>query len=192
MRKNYVICSKIWSQKISNVLAQHFPFISDYRNPLLAEAMKIIGMVNKFNRGIAKVKAVLEENGNPKPIFDINRITEFRVILKPALPPNANDGTINANDGTINANDGTINANDGTINANDGTINANDGKNSPSANEAKVYEYIIKTPGCKRTNIQYATGLSLRTLSRLLKKLMNEGKIVYRGSNKTGGWYIRT
>ncbi len=32
---------------------ENFPSVSDYRNPLVAEAMKVMKYVNKFNRGIA-------------------------------------------------------------------------------------------------------------------------------------------
>ena len=46
--------------------------------------MKIMGYVNKFNRRIAKVKNELECNGNPLPVFDYNKRTEFRVTLCPA------------------------------------------------------------------------------------------------------------
>jgi ATP-dependent DNA helicase RecG len=31
----------------------NFPHQNDYRNPIIAEALKIMGYVNKFNRGIA-------------------------------------------------------------------------------------------------------------------------------------------
>ena len=59
----------------------NFPFVNDYRNPLLAEAMKVLGMVNKYNRGIAKVNRELAANGNPSARFDVNKLTEFRVTI---------------------------------------------------------------------------------------------------------------
>lgn len=43
--------------------------------------MKILGMVNKYNRGIAKANKELEKNGNPKAQFDVNKLTEFRVTI---------------------------------------------------------------------------------------------------------------
>ena len=43
--------------------------------------MKILGMVNKYNRGIAKANRELEKNGNPKVHFDVNKLTEFRVAV---------------------------------------------------------------------------------------------------------------
>ena len=62
--------------------------------------MKIMGYVNKFNRRIAKVKNELECNGNPLPVFDYNKRTEFKVTLCPA------NGEIN---GKITASNGEIN-----------------------------------------------------------------------------------
>lgn len=44
--------------------AQNFPFVNDYRNPVIAEAMKVLGFVNRFSRGIIRVKEELKENGN--------------------------------------------------------------------------------------------------------------------------------
>ena len=38
--------------------------MSDYRNPVVAEAMKVLGFVDKFGTGIARVKAALLGNGN--------------------------------------------------------------------------------------------------------------------------------
>lgn len=60
----------------------NFPFVNDYRNPMLAEAaMKVLGMENKYNRGIAKANEELEKNGNPVARFDVNKMTEFRVTI---------------------------------------------------------------------------------------------------------------
>jgi len=51
----------------------NFPSQNDYRNPIVAEALKIMGYVNKFNRGIATAQAELKSNGNPpaKFIYDL-------------------------------------------------------------------------------------------------------------------------
>ena len=43
------------------VNAQNFPFVNDYRNPVIAEAMKVLGFVNRFSRGIIRVKEELKE-----------------------------------------------------------------------------------------------------------------------------------
>lgn len=59
----------------------NFPRVNDYRNPLLAEAMKVLGFVNKFSRGVNKVQEELVTNGNPKAVFDLNHQTEFRATV---------------------------------------------------------------------------------------------------------------
>ena len=58
---------------------ENFPSVNDYRNPLVAEAMKVGKYVNKFNRGVTRVQEMLKDNGNPPAEFDINTITAFRV-----------------------------------------------------------------------------------------------------------------
>jgi len=44
---------------------------NDYRNPALAAAMKTLGYVNRFGRGIALVRSALEKNGNPAAEFEV-------------------------------------------------------------------------------------------------------------------------
>jgi ATP-dependent DNA helicase RecG len=46
------------------------PGITDYRNPHLAEALKVLGYVQRFGVGIATARRLLVENGNPPPEFD--------------------------------------------------------------------------------------------------------------------------
>jgi hypothetical protein len=49
--------------------------VSDYRNPIIAEAMKVLGYVNCYNRGINMVQDELEANGNAKAEFSFRLIT---------------------------------------------------------------------------------------------------------------------
>lgn len=67
---------------------ENFPTVNDYRNPIIAEAMRGMKYVNMFNRGIQRVKTMLRENGNPEPIFDVGRITAFEVMVQPSLSLN--------------------------------------------------------------------------------------------------------
>jgi ATP-dependent DNA helicase RecG len=52
------------------VTPDNFPNVSDYRNPFIAEAMKVLGYVNRFSRGVYRVQKELMENGNGKAVFD--------------------------------------------------------------------------------------------------------------------------
>ena len=45
--------------------------VADYRNPNLAEAMRVLGFVQRFGVGIATARRLLAENGNPAPEFDV-------------------------------------------------------------------------------------------------------------------------
>lgn len=62
-----------------NARPENFPTINDYRNPLIASAMKTMGYVNMFNRGVRQVQEDLQGNGNPPAEFIVNLITAFRV-----------------------------------------------------------------------------------------------------------------
>ena len=72
-----------------NARPENFPRVNDYRNPVIAEALKVLGFVNKFNRGIDRVQRELQNNGNESAKFAVNDITVFSVNV-PA-PDRVND-----------------------------------------------------------------------------------------------------
>lgn len=49
--------------------AENFPSQNDYRNPIVSEAMKTLGYVNRYGRGVLRAQDALERNGNPKAEF---------------------------------------------------------------------------------------------------------------------------
>jgi ATP-dependent DNA helicase RecG len=59
------------------------PGVTDYRNPTLAEAMKVLGYVQKFGMGIPLARRELARNGNPPPEFEIQP-THVLVIVRRA------------------------------------------------------------------------------------------------------------
>ncbi len=65
--------------------AENFPMQNAYRNPKVAEAMKTLGYVNQFGRGIAKTQELLANNKNPSAEFNIDQQQFFLVIVKAAL-----------------------------------------------------------------------------------------------------------
>jgi ATP-dependent DNA helicase RecG len=44
---------------------ENFPTRNSYRNPVIAEAMKSLGFVNRFGYGVQRAQALLAQNGNP-------------------------------------------------------------------------------------------------------------------------------
>ena len=58
-----------------SVTAQNFgkPGFSDYRNPQLAAAFKVLGYAQRFGAGITLAQQALEKNGNPPARFEIEQ-----------------------------------------------------------------------------------------------------------------------
>ncbi|MFI3239637.1 MAG: putative DNA binding domain-containing protein [Bacteroidales bacterium] len=68
-----------------NARPDNFPTVNDYRNPIVALAMKYLKYVNKYNRGVRRVQTELEENGNGKALFSVDKITVFDVTVNEAI-----------------------------------------------------------------------------------------------------------
>jgi len=53
-----------------------------------------------------------------------------------------------------------------------------------------LYAFIAEHPGCAAAEIKRNRSISQSTVNRLLAQLKEEGKIVYTGSKKTGGYHV--
>jgi ATP-dependent DNA helicase RecG len=62
---------------------ENFPRQNSYRNPVLAEAMKTLGFVNRFGRGVVRAQAAMAKNGNPPPEFEFDH-GYVRVVVRKA------------------------------------------------------------------------------------------------------------
>lgn len=63
---------------------ENFPLVNAYRNPIVAEAMKIMKYVNMFNRGISRVQEYLQPNGSNPAHFTVYKLTVFEVVIADA------------------------------------------------------------------------------------------------------------
>ena len=61
---------------------ENFPTQTDYRNPVIAEAMATLGYVNKFGRGVIRARAELKRNGNPNAEFTFDPSHVLATIRK--------------------------------------------------------------------------------------------------------------
>ena len=68
-----------------NARPENFPNVSDYRNLIIAEAMRVMGYVNRFNRGIETSQQDLIDNGNPPAKFDFGTLGVFKMIADEAV-----------------------------------------------------------------------------------------------------------
>jgi ATP-dependent DNA helicase RecG len=62
---------------------ENFPNQNAYRNPVIAEAMKTLGFVNRFGRGVIRAQSALATNVNPPAEFSFQP-TYFLVNIKAA------------------------------------------------------------------------------------------------------------
>jgi len=58
---------------------ENFPTRNSYRNPVIAEAMKSLGFVNRFGYGVQRAQALLAQNGNKPAQFEFD---EHSVLVK--------------------------------------------------------------------------------------------------------------
>lgn len=65
------------------VRPDNFHRVNDYRNPSLAGAMKSLGYVNRFGRGIERIQATLRRNGNPMAEFTVDNSSWTVVVRRP-------------------------------------------------------------------------------------------------------------
>jgi ATP-dependent DNA helicase RecG len=70
-----------------NVTPANFgqPGLADYRNPHLAEAMRVLNLVQRFGVGIATAQAALRENGNPPISFQVDESMVFARVYPAKL-----------------------------------------------------------------------------------------------------------
>jgi ATP-dependent DNA helicase RecG len=63
------------------VRADNFDRVNDYRNPGLARAMKALGYVNRFGRGIWRIRSAMARAGSPVPEFRVDG-SSWSVVLR--------------------------------------------------------------------------------------------------------------
>ncbi|MBI4309556.1 MAG: putative DNA binding domain-containing protein [Candidatus Omnitrophica bacterium] len=64
------------------VTPENFMRTNSYRNPVIAEAMKALGYVNRYGYGIQRAQNFLKENGNGQAKFEFSAHTVLAVIPK--------------------------------------------------------------------------------------------------------------
>ena len=142
------------------VVAAEFGHKSMSRNPLIFGLFTRMQVVEKVGSGIPRMRRLMKEAGLPEPKFDTKGF--FTVTFMKRVKNNrANPDRLN---GTIN-----------------GTINDY---------EKEVFKIIAAQQGISSVKIAELSNKSLRTANRAVKKLIDSKLIEYKGSKKTGGYYI--
>jgi len=175
-----------------NARPENFPSVNDYRNPLVASAMKTLGYVNMFNRGVGQVQTDLKENGNLPAEFNVNLITAFKVDVKVSQSyANENGGkTGGKNGGNVG---GDIVENVVGKDLND-VEKPSDVVDNVVENKKNVVENILasisKNSTISTKELAAMCSLSERQVQRIMTKLKEQGVIRRIGPDKGGRWEI--
>ena len=167
-----------------NARPENFPSVNDYRNPLVASAMKTLGYVNMFNRGVGQVQTDLKENGNLPAEFNVNLITAFKVDVK------VSQSYTNENGGKVG---GDIVENVVGKDLND-VEKPSDVVENVVENKENVVENILasisKNSNISTKELAAMCSLSERQVQRIMAKLKKQGVIRRIGPDKGGHWEI--
>ena len=146
---------------------ENFPNVNDYRNPIVAEAMKEMKYVNMFNQGIRRVQEMLLENNNKEAEFDVSKLTVFAVNVFSTVDD------VPQSDTPDDTQDGTQ----------DGTQGGTQSRNL----DLWIEEQIKKNPNITTEELSKVSGKGINTIKRHISKLPH---IKYVGSGYSGHWEI--
>ena len=155
---------------------ENFPTVNDYRNPIIAEAMKEMKYVNMFNQGVKRVQDMLRDNGNKPAEFDVSKLTVFCVNVF-SVECDIQEEQSTTPDNEIK------------------NIPANDTMRFDELTERqrRIYNAIKSVPINVPINVSDLAKLfnvSEKTIKRDLYVLRDMSLVKYVGSNKTGHWEI--
>ena len=185
-----------------NARPENFPNVSDYRNLVIAESMRVMGYVNCFNSGIEMAQLDLKNNENEPAEFDLNTLGVFGVIIKekPIEKISADFfnikkyGEVNNEYDTENKDDGSLINKIGSENKGDGivmnSINKHVNIDILSKSEKIIFHLIKDNKTVNIKKISELSQISYRTVARYLKSLKDKELIEYVGSAKKGGYRI--
>ncbi len=165
-----------------NARPENFPSVNDYRNPLVASAMKTLGYVNMFNRGVGQVQTDLKENGNQSAEFNVNLITAFKVEVKVSQSYTNEAG--GKTGGKVGGDVVENIAGNITENIVDSIVE------KLSTTRAKIVRIIWKNPNATAQSISKEINIASRNVQEHLRKLQEQGVIRRIGPDKGGHWEI--
>ena len=181
---------------------ENFPNVSDYRNPVVAEAMRVLGYVNRYNRGIATLQRELAANGNGPARFSFRLFTAFEAIvsLSKHLDPDASSD-IAANPAVFTAkttSEIAVKGDNIAVKkqkvAAEKYVKTELKRTHPAfrgktlQNCANTYFFLKANPSSSSVETSKALGFSPRSVANYYKALQQAGLLVRVGPAKGGSW----
>ena len=197
------------------VRPDNFPNENDYRNPIIADAMKIFGYVNSFGRGINMVQEELEANKNGLAVFKFDDMTTFKVTVM-----NADLEAVKAmgNEAEMKLkSEAEMKLKGKSISSDKQVITKSCDKNTKKRNtkkeaemkmkneaemkmkgeseklsqkELKILDLIKNDNEISRSQIANLLNISISSVYREIEKLKNKGMLDRVGSDRGGCWKI--
>ena len=168
-----------------NARPENFPRVNDYRNPLIASAMKTMGYVNMFNRGVGQVQTDLKENGNPPAEFNVSLITAFRVDVISVASPKSSSYPIATNDVGDRVVDNVV---DNVVDDLRNVIKAN--SSQLSERQITIIELMVLNPFISAKEMSQKLSLASRTIQRDIAKIKKLGIVEREGDDHGGTWKV--
>lgn len=161
---------------------------------MIAEALRVLGFVNRFSRGVQRVQDDLVANGNGMPQFDLSLVTAFRVIEHKAHHDETNNETENRTDRkTENRTDGkTENRTSGKTENRTSNRTNKPLRSQPtlSGTRRAVFNLLCLNPLMSYAELQEATGKTRSYVAEILAWLKEQGYITRIGTTRKGKWQI--
>ena len=154
---------------------QNFPYVNDYRNSVVAEALKVLGFVNRFSRGVIRVKEELLENGNGDPQFSLDLVTAFLVVESIS---------------TKVLSLGEKDRNEDRKDRNEDRKDRNEDRTILTSDHVNVYNAIKLNPTIKYDQLMDNLGLSKSKVYHIITVLKESRYIERKGGTKRPIWEI--
>lgn len=165
-----------------NARPENFPRVNDYRNPLIASAMKTMGYVNMFNRGVGQVQEDLQSNGNPPADFNVNLITAFKVDVKIVSQKSSFHTT------TTNVVDNVV---DSVVkDVVNGVVKID--ISQLTDRQINILEFMVQYPTITAKEMSQRLSMASRTIQRDIAILTKLGRVVREGGRYDGTWRVIT
>ena len=165
---------------------ENFPTVNDYRNPIVAEAMKEMKYVNMFNQGIRRVQEMLRENNNKDADFDVSKLTVFVVNVFSTIN-DAEGVTQGVTQGVPQDVPQGVPQDDTQGDTQDGTQDGTQGGTQDDTLDIWIESQIKKNPQITTEELAKLRGITSKTIKRHILKLPH---IKYVGSGYSGHWEI--
>lgn len=186
---------------------QNFPNVNDYRNIVVAEAMKVLGFVNRHSRGVLRVQKDLKANENGEAIYDYGyqtavMVREYKSPLGERMITAAiANGLLMEDDKQVSQKQSDLTISEGYNTQKPSNLTENNkGKPQKPSNLTEnvfptmivknVYEAIKMNRKAKYSWLQDNLGVSESTIQRAIDDLKKLGYISSEHSKIKGEWQL--